>query len=830
MRIGPYELQDEVGRGGAAVVFRARSADGTIVAVKVLQRTDPQALARFERERRLLASLGEAEGFVPLLDAGASPQGPYLVMPFVSGGTLRARLERGPLGTDETLELGRSLAAALARAHAQGIVHRDLKPENILFTKEGRALVADLGIGKHVVRSGPGAEGSVSLSRTNDFRGTLGYMPPEQMRDSRSVGPAADVFALGAILYECLAGSPAFSAPSYPALIERVESGKRFALSQVRPDAPQPLAAAIDRALAVDPDRRFKDAAALEAALRVPAPRGARVGLMVAAGVLALGAVAAFLVRGTLAKRESEGPAPATSATVTTPGPLAEAMRLVERSVKERKAFQFYAAIESAKAAIALDATLVEAWVARGRAKLERLDFEGARPDFDRAIELDPRLAETWVLRGRARYRSGDRAGAHADVEKALELDGRCVGAYCLRGWLAMVEGDEDAAERDGIKALELDPRSSEAYVLRCGVAGYRLDALEGWAHFQRAVQLDARLAGCVAAVEDYFPELSKGDSVAGGLAIYMRRNPADAWALALHATRRPDAPQAAEEVRRAVELAPNLPVALYARALVKEVAGDRRGEIEDLDRAVELDPSFAAAWTLAASANDKTNRGKARRAVDRAIELDARRFNAWVQRARFREDTGDFDGAIEDYEHALGVSPGDEEVSSALALLRQRGEGIIIEDALPLGARALETSDPWEWVAADPPPFSGARCVRSRAAAGPHHLGTIELRIPVRPGERLAAHAWLDPANPPREVVLRFLDSLGSWAHDACWGEQLDEHPKEQRVMGPLPELGKWVELEVPAGSVGLEGKMVVGLTLRIFDGRAAWDHVVKR
>ncbi|HZU97334.1 MAG TPA: protein kinase, partial [Planctomycetota bacterium] len=93
MRIGPYELLDEVGRGGAAVVFRARSADGTTVAVKVLQRTDPQALARFERERRLLASLGEAEGFVPLLDAGASPQGPYLVMPFVSGGTLRARLE-----------------------------------------------------------------------------------------------------------------------------------------------------------------------------------------------------------------------------------------------------------------------------------------------------------------------------------------------------------------------------------------------------------------------------------------------------------------------------------------------------------------------------------------------------------------------------------------------------------------------------------------------------------------------------------------------------------------------------------------------------------------
>src|SRR5205085_12307192 len=96
------------------------------------------------------AALGEAEGFVPILGAGVTPEGaPYLAMPLVRGGTLRARLQRGPLGLEASVVLACTLAAALARAHARGIVHRDLKPENILFTEDGRPLVADLGLAKH---------------------------------------------------------------------------------------------------------------------------------------------------------------------------------------------------------------------------------------------------------------------------------------------------------------------------------------------------------------------------------------------------------------------------------------------------------------------------------------------------------------------------------------------------------------------------------------------------------------------------------------------------------------------------------------------------------
>src|SRR5581483_5775935 len=128
MRLGPYEVLEEVGRGGAGVVYRARSPERGEVALKVLGRCDPERLERFERERRLLASFTAQDGFVPLLDAGAAEVTPFLVMPFLSGGTLAERLARGPLGVEAARALGERLAAALGRAHARGVVHRDLKP------------------------------------------------------------------------------------------------------------------------------------------------------------------------------------------------------------------------------------------------------------------------------------------------------------------------------------------------------------------------------------------------------------------------------------------------------------------------------------------------------------------------------------------------------------------------------------------------------------------------------------------------------------------------------------------------------------------------------
>jgi serine/threonine protein kinase/formylglycine-generating enzyme required for sulfatase activity len=293
-----YVVIGEVGRGGAGVVFRARAPDGREVAIKSLLRPDPTALARFERERRLLASFGESEGFVPLIDVGEGPTGPWLVMPFLRGGSLRDRLRRGPLAVADAVAQVRAIAVAVGRAHAQGIVHRDLKPENVLYAEADIAtpLVSDLGLAKHFSKDATGASLSVSISRDGGFVGTAGYMAPEQMDSAKDVKAAADVFSLGAILYECLSGRATFAGDSIHSVMAKVALADYEPVRKIRPDAPRWLARVIATALSRDPAKRYADGAALARALdEEPTRRGpllywvaAAVGVTVALAASAL--------------------------------------------------------------------------------------------------------------------------------------------------------------------------------------------------------------------------------------------------------------------------------------------------------------------------------------------------------------------------------------------------------------------------------------------------------------------------------------------------------------------------------------------------------------
>jgi serine/threonine-protein kinase len=324
VNLGPYQVLGELGRGGMGVVMRGRAPDGRDVAVKVLiNQAKTDALARFDRERRMLSAFTEAEGFVPLLDAGSSPQGPFLVMPFVSGGTLRDRMKRGPMPIDDCVAIVLALARAVARAHERGIVHRDLKPENVLFSAEGLPLVTDLGLAKHFRKDVDGASQSVSLSRDGGFVGTVGYMAPEQMGSAKDVGPPADVFALGAILYECLAGEPAFSGDSIHEVVAKIVSATRPpVVSNLRKETPRWLAHVVGRALERDLPARYPDAAALARALEAGpsgAPPRSRTPLVVLFAVLALAGGIAFAA--TRGKGEASPPAPTPAPVATTHAP-----------------------------------------------------------------------------------------------------------------------------------------------------------------------------------------------------------------------------------------------------------------------------------------------------------------------------------------------------------------------------------------------------------------------------------------------------------------------------------------------------------------------------
>ncbi len=621
-RIGPYEVSSELGRGAMGVVFRAKGPDGRAVALKLLRKPDPTSVARFERERRLLGELTAGEGFVALLDAGSTPDGSWFVMPLLAGGTLRERLRRGPLSVAETVALGRRLATALGRAHAKGIVHRDLKPENILFAPDGTALVADLGIAKHFDRHAPGASQSVSLSGHGDMVGTAGYMAPEQVADAKTVGPPADVFALGAILHECLTGRPAFDGPSLLAVVAAVSSGEVEPLSSARPDAPGWLAGAIARALSVGPDDRQADGdelarslAAPDGTRRVVVPAVIGVALGVATIVGTMAAVKLFFVPAPRAKTvgaEPVGPEPrsAPAAPVTASDVRSLAFSIMAGADRKAKERDIRGAITDATAAIAADPTFVVAWINRGRWRAGAGELEGARADFDRALALDPLEVTAWTNRGLVKCEQRDFAGALADLDRAIALGPGLAVTWAERGRTRERAGDLVGAISDLDRAIELDPGYALAWANR-GVARSR-----------------------------------SGDS-----------------------------PGALADLGRALELDPRLVDARTNRGHGRLASGDYDGAISDYTAALDLEPRRAGAWGGRGQARAKLGDLDGGIAdLTKCLELEPRMSSGWVSRGFARRDKGDIEGAIADLEQFARLQPDQAAVArEEIAKLRAR-------------------------------------------------------------------------------------------------------------------------------------------------------------
>jgi len=273
--IGPFKIERELGRGGMGVVYLATDAKlDRQVAIKALPAdlgADPDRLARFQREAKVLASLNHSNvGGIYGLEASEGQQ--YLVLEFIEGETLADRLSRGPIPFEESLTLAKQIAEALEAAHEKGIVHRDLKPSNVMVTSEGVVKVLDFGL----ARTAEGSPSSTNAAASSEsptissparhsptipgaIMGTAGYMSPEQAR-GKPVDKRSDIFSFGCVLYEMLTGAGPFpgetATDSLGAILHREPNW-----SLLPPSTPQRVRELLTKCLAKDRKNRLHDIA-----------------------------------------------------------------------------------------------------------------------------------------------------------------------------------------------------------------------------------------------------------------------------------------------------------------------------------------------------------------------------------------------------------------------------------------------------------------------------------------------------------------------------------------------------------------------------------------
>jgi len=301
---GRYTVERELGHGGTATVYLAQDLKlGRPVAIKVLRREIAAAVGaeRFLREIEIAARLTHPH-ILSLHDSGAANGFLYYVMPYVEGESLRGRLNHEPqLPLAEALRITRAVAEALSYAHGHGVVHRDVKPENILLSGE-TVLVADFGIARAIT-----AASGENLTETGIAVGTPFYMSPEQAAGERQIDGRSDVYSLGCVVYEMLAGGPPFAGPSAQAILARHALDPVPPLRTIRPELPPAVDRALGKALAKAPADRFATAAALIDALAEPDAQPSLAKRATRASAVLAGVVAVLVAGYVLFARRSVG-------------------------------------------------------------------------------------------------------------------------------------------------------------------------------------------------------------------------------------------------------------------------------------------------------------------------------------------------------------------------------------------------------------------------------------------------------------------------------------------------------------------------------------------
>jgi tetratricopeptide (TPR) repeat protein len=417
-----YELLEEIGRGGMGVVYKARQAGlDRLVALKMVLAgayAGEAERARFRGEALAVARLQHPH-VVQVFAVGEHEGHPFLALELLEGGSLAERLRGGPLPPRQAAELAERLARAVQAAHEAGVVHRDLKPANILLGGDGTAKVADFGLAKRLDAAGPTQSGAVM--------GTPAYMAPEQAGGrAKEVGPAADVYALGAILYEMLTGRPPFQAESPLETLQQVLTRDPVGPRRLRPQVPRDLETVCLKCLHKEPAGRYASAAALADDLRrfldgrpVQARRVGRLGrawrwcrrrplvaclcVALALALLAGPVVILYVLHTT---RELD---------------RARARAAQEKGLTLYRAGDSTGAVVASTEALQLDPDLVDARLVRASAYLGLGRSDEALADSNELLRRHPDLAEGYVGRATALSSKGQYKQAVRDCTEALQ-------------------------------------------------------------------------------------------------------------------------------------------------------------------------------------------------------------------------------------------------------------------------------------------------------------------------------------------------------------------------------------------------------------------------
>ncbi|MHC5020300.1 MAG: protein kinase domain-containing protein [Planctomycetota bacterium] len=690
--IGPYTITGELGRGGMGVVYRARDPQlGRDVALKVLPSSAPQELReRFLREGRVAARLRHPN-VVSILAAGEDDGVAWLAQDLIEGRPLDRILHEEVLAPAQAAELVEQIARAVGHAHAEGVIHRDIKPGNILVDRAGVPHLADFGLARDV-------EGSAKLSKSGQVYGTAHYMSPEQARGVvGGLDGRTDVWALGVVLYDCLANALPFEGDTALAVLSKVIGDEPRPLRSAVPDAPAALGVIITKCLEKDPGRRYATAEALaddlarwrggDAILATPPTLAFRAARWARRNRRAL------LLGGGLAV------AGLTTTAVLVVPELRESARLREASERARQAAE-----QRAQAALREKAEEAERLerarphLDRGRRILARLDrllgqadwtraqadrrAREAQDEFTRALEAYPghpdallELARSWLLLdekiealrwlnqaaevhpGNIRIRL---ARGLVRMDRYADLRGNALGraipeTQASAQWLEAAQSDLRFVKEHGTDEEEFE----FAAALLQFATGRRAAAAPRLQAYAEQRLTDAQAWNWAAYAWVAIAENAKGEAA---LTTLLKLRPRSATGLLRRSVARfalGRLEEAQADCDRLFAITDTFAPAYVNRGALRFTRGDTEGALADYDRAAQLDDDDPIVYSNRAVAHLTLGHLDAAEAdFARAIALVPEYKEAYSNRASLHSTRGDHDKALADCARALAIDP----------------------------------------------------------------------------------------------------------------------------------------------------------------------------